>query len=542
MLLASQPSGDGEAPHAGSDDDDPGHPLTLCRVLSQPRGMTFAMAETHILAIDQGTTGSTALVLDVEANVAGRGYAEFPQHYPRPGWVEHDPMDILRVSVDVAAQALSQAGVQAGDLAGIGITNQRETTVLWDRATGEPVANAIVWQDRRTAAQCDALRERGLAETVKRKTGLVIDAYFSGTKIAWLLDSVDGLRKRAAAGEIAFGTVDSWLAYRLTGGRVHATDVTNASRTMIYNLADGAWDPELLAELDIPAELLPEVRPSAHVYGETDPEAFLGAAVPLGGLVGDQQAALFAQGCFAPGESKNTYGTGSFVLMNTGTEPVTDQDRLITTVAVGVAGEPTQYALEGSMFTTGSAVQWLRDGLGIISDAAQTEALANSVEGNDDVYFVPALAGLGAPEWDPRARGTLLGLTRGTTKAHIARAVLESIAYSTRDVVAAMETESGHQLPELRVDGGACANGFLMQFQADLLGVPVDVPENLQTTALGSAYLAGLATGFWSDRGDLAAKRRTAQRYEPAMSADERDTLHARWREAVERGLRWAQG
>jgi glycerol kinase len=494
-----------------------------------------------VLAIDQGTTGSTAIVLDSDANVAGRGYAEFPQHYPRPGWVEHDPMDILRVSVQVAEQALVEAGLAATELAAVGVTNQRETTVLWDRASGEPVANAIVWQDRRTAAMCTALRERGLAETVKRKTGLVIDAYFSGTKIAWLLDSVEGLRKRAAAGEIAFGTVDSWLTYQLTGGRVHATDVTNASRTMIYNLAEGRWDDELLAELDIPPELLPEVRPSAYRYGDTDPNAFLGAAVPVAGLVGDQQAALFAQGCFSAGQSKNTYGTGSFVLMNTATEPFTEQDRLITTVAVGVEGEPTQYALEGPMFTTGSAVQWLRDGLGIISDAAETEALATSIDGNDDVYFVPALAGLGAPEWDPYARGTLLGLTRGTTKAHVARAVLESIAYSTRDVVAAMEAESGHRLPELRVDGGACANGFLMQFQADILGVPVDVPENIQSTALGSAYLAGLATGFWPDRQELAAKRRTARRYEPTMPDSQRETLHARWRDAVERGLGWAR-
>ncbi len=499
------------------------------------------MATTHVLALDQGTTGSTAIVLDRDANVTGRGYAEFPQHYPQPGWVEHDPMDILRVTVEVAEQALADAGVGAGQLAALGITNQRETTVLWDRSTGEPVGNAIVWQDRRTAGACAALRERGLAGLVKRKTGLVIDAYFSGTKIAWLLDAVDGLRKRAAAGEIAFGTVDSWLTYRLTGGRVHATDVTNASRTMIYNLAEGRWDEELLAELDIPAELLPQVRPSSSLYGETDPGAFLGVAVPLAGLVGDQQAALFAQGCFAPGESKNTYGTGSFVLMNTGTEPVTEQDRLITTVAVGVEGEPTQYALEGSMFTTGSAVQWLRDGLGIIADAAETEALATSVDGNDDVYFVPGLAGLGAPEWDPYARGTLLGLTRGSTRAHLARAVLESIAYSTRDVVAAMEAESGHELPELRVDGGACANGFLMQFQADILGVPVDVPDNIQTTALGSAYLAGLATGFWSDRGELAAKRTTARRYEPAMPDRQRDALYGRWREAVERGLAWAR-
>jgi len=498
------------------------------------------MPNTHVLAIDQGTTGSTAIVLDHDAAVAGRGYAEFPQHYPRPGWVEHDPRDIWRGSVEVAAAALAAAGVGAGDLAALGVTNQRETTVLWDRVTGEPVANAIVWQDRRTAPMCDALRERGLAETVKRKTGLILDAYFSGTKIAWLLENVEGLRKRAAAGEIAFGTVDSWLTFQLTGGQVHATDVTNASRTMIYDIRTGEWDDELLDELRIPREVLPSVRPSAYVYGETDPDAFLGAAVPVAGLVGDQQAALFAQGCFEPGQVKNTYGTGSFVLMNTGTQPVTDQDRLVTTVAATVAGEETQYALEGPMFVTGSAVQWLRDGLGIIANAAETEGLASSLSGNDDVYFVPALAGLGAPDWDPYARGTLLGLTRGTTRAHLARAVLESIAYSTRDVVTAMVSESGHAVPELRVDGGACANGFLMQFQADVLGVPVDVPENVETTSLGSAYLAGLATGFWSDRRDLTDRRRTARRYEPGMSEADRDARYARWREAVSRSLRWA--
>jgi len=499
------------------------------------------MPQTHVLSIDQGTTGSTALVLDRDAHVVGRGYAEFRQHYPRPGWVEHDPQDIWRVSVGVAEQALSAAGVAARELAAVGVTNQRETTVLWDRATGEPVANAIVWQDRRTAGRCDELRARGLAEAVKAKTGLILDAYFSATKIAWLLDNVDGLRPRAQAGDIAFGTVDSWLAYRLTGGRLHATDVTNASRTMVYNIRDGCWDSELLAELRIPPELLPEVRPSSYVYGDTDPGSFLGAAVPLAGLVGDQQAALFAQACFDPGQVKNTYGTGSFVLMNTGTEPAAAPDRLVTTIAVGVEGEPTQYALEGSMFVTGAAVQWLRDGLGIISTAAETAELAQSVAGNDDVYFVPALAGLGAPEWDPYARGTLVGLTRGTTRAHVVRAVLESIAYSTMDVVAAMETESGHSVTELRADGGGSANAFLMQFQADLLGVPVDVPDNLQTTALGSAYLAGLATGFWSDRGELAGKRRTKRRFEPRMSGAERDALRERWRAALDRSRGWAE-
>jgi glycerol kinase len=493
------------------------------------------MVRTHVLALDQGTTGSTALVLDEQARVAGRGYAEFPQHYPRPGWVEHDPADIWRVTVEVAEQALRDARVDPSALAALGVTNQRETTVLWDRGTGEPVANAIVWQDRRTAAACDELRARGLAETVKRKTGLVLDAYFSATKVAWLLDNVDGLRRRAEAGEVAFGTVDAWLLHKMTGR--HATDVTNASRTMLFDLGRREWDDELLGELRVPREVLPEVLPSSYVFGET---SFLGASVPVAGLVGDQQAALFAQACFDPGMVKNTYGTGSFVLLQTGDRPITDQDRLVTTIAASVGGEPTQYALEGPMFVTGSAVQWLRDGLGLIQAAAETEELAASVEDTGDVWFVPALAGLGAPDWDPYARGALVGLTRGTTRAHVVRAVLESIAWSTRDVVEAMTRESGMSIPELRADGGASANAFLMQRQADVLGVPVDVPETAETTAVGSAWLAGLATGVWSDLGELAQRRRTARRFEPRLGDAERDAGYARWREAVSRALGWA--
>ncbi|HWG74007.1 MAG TPA: glycerol kinase GlpK [Acidimicrobiales bacterium] len=499
------------------------------------------MPGTHVLAIDQGTTGTTALVLDPDATVVGRGYAEFAQHYPRPGWVEHDPMEIWRVSIEVAHRALRSAGVVPADLASVGITNQRETTVVWDRRTGDPVANAIVWQDRRTAAACADLRDRGLERLVRERTGLVVDAYFSATKLAWILDHGDGLRARADRGELAFGTVDSWLLHRLTGGRVHATDVTNASRTMLFDIRRLDWDDELLAELDVPRSVLPEVHPSMHAFGDTDPDVFGGTGVAVAAILGDQQAALFAQGCFDRGQTKNTYGTGSFVLVNTGTEPVVDETTMISTIAVGVEGEATQYALEGSIFVTGSAVQWLRDELGIISDAAETEALAYSVADTGDVWFVPALAGLGAPQWDPYARGALIGITRGTNRAHIARAVLESIAFLSRDVIDTMARESGTAIDELRVDGGAVGNNFLMQFQSDVLGIPVDVPEQTESTSLGSAFLAGMAVGVWSDRDELAAIRRTARRYEPRMGADEREARCSRWSQAVERSLRWAQ-
>jgi glycerol kinase len=498
------------------------------------------MPARHVLAIDQGTTGTTALILDEEARVVGRGYTEFAQHYPHPGWVEHDPRDIWRTSVEVALEALREARLQASDLAALGLTNQRETVVLWDRRTGEPVAPAIVWQDRRTAAVCAELRARGLEGLVRARTGLVIDAYFSGTKVAWLLDHTDGLRRRAERGEIAFGTVDSWLLHRLTGGRLHATDVTNASRTMLFDIRRLDWDDELLAEIGVPRQVLPDVRPSLGVFAETDPGAFLGVALPIGGVLGDQQAALFAQACYEPGQAKNTYGTGSFVLMNTGTEPVVDQTTMLTTVAYGIEGEPTGYALEGPIFATGSAVQWLRDELGIISSAAETEPLAMSVPDTGDVWFVPGLTGLGAPYWDPYARGMLLGLTRGTGRAEICRAVLESIAHLTADVIDAMQQESGLPIDELRVDGGGVANGFLMQHQADVLGIAVDVPEQIESTSLGSAFVAGLATGVWSDRGAVARIRRTARRYEPSMGEDERLARRTRWRRAVERSRQWA--
>jgi glycerol kinase len=494
-----------------------------------------------VVAIDQGTTGSTVLVMDSEAQVRGRGYREFTQYFPRPGWVEHDPEEIWRVTSGVVEEALADAGIRPADVTAIGITNQRETTVLWDRATGEPVHRAIVWQDRRTKPQCDQLAADGFGDVVREKTGLVLDPYFAGTKVAWLLDNVDGLRARAERGELAFGTIDSWLLHKLTGGRLHVTDVTNASRTLLLDIGEVAWDEQLLTALNVPAEVLPEVRPSSQVYAETDPGAFFGACVPVAGAIGDQQAALFAQACFEQGTAKNTYGTGSFVLMNTGRDQITDQRVLLRTIAYGLEGAPVEYALEGSILVTGSAVQWLRDQLGIISAAAETEGLAASLSSNDDVWFVPALTGLGAPYWDPSARGVLIGLTRGTTRAHIARAVLESIAWCTKDVIDAMQRESGVRLDELRVDGAATANGWLMQFQSDVLNLPLDVPDNTETTALGSGYLAGLATGVYADRGELARLRRTARRYEPRLDVVSRHRLHERWVEAVSHARNWAR-
>ncbi|HEX5974641.1 MAG TPA: glycerol kinase GlpK, partial [Rubrobacteraceae bacterium] len=461
------------------------------------------------------------------------------QHYPRPGWVEHDANEIWDVSRRVVGTALGEANVSARQLAAVGITNQRETTVMWDRNTGEPVHHAIVWQDRRTAGFCDELKERGLEETFRNKTGLVIDAYFSGTKVKWLLDNVEGLRERAQNGDIAFGTIDSWLVWKLTGGQAHITDYSNASRTLMYNIYDLEWDEEILEILDVPREVLPEVKPSSFVYGETDPDSFFQASVPVAGIAGDQQAALFGQAAYEEGLAKNTYGTGSFVLLNTGTEAVPSKEGLLTTIAWGIGDEPVEYALEGAIFITGAAVQWLRDGLGIIQNAAETDELARSIESNDDVYFVPALVGLGAPHWDSYARGTIVGITRGTDRAHLARAALESMAYQTLDVVRAMERDSGITLKELRADGGAVANTFLMQFQADILGVPVEVPEITETTALGSAYLAGLATGFWESRDELDAKWKLAHRYDPQMGEEERERLHGRWLKAVERSKAW---
>ncbi|MEI2782036.1 MAG: glycerol kinase GlpK [Candidatus Competibacter sp.] len=499
------------------------------------------MSAGYILAIDQGTTGSTVLIFDHDGQIEGRAYSEFTQHYPKPGWVEHDAEEIWLVTVKVIAEALRAADIRASELRAIGITNQRETAVLWDRATGKPVAKAIVWQDRRTARFCDELKERGLEETFRRKTGLVIDPYFSGTKVKWLLDHVEGLRARAERGEIAFGTIDSWLVWRLTGGKAHVTDYSNASRTLLYNIRELRWDGDILELLDIPGAILPEVKPSSFVYGETDPEMFFGThRIPVAGIAGDQQAALFGQACHQPGLAKNTYGTGSFVLMNTGNKLVFSEEKLLTTIAWGIGDEPVEYALEGAIFITGAAVQWLRDGLQMIRSAAETEELARSAPRNDGVYFVPALVGLGAPHWDPYARGLLIGITRGTTQGHIARAVLESIGYQTRDVIEAMQRDSGITLQELRCDGGASVNGVLMQFQADILGVPVEVPRIVETTALGAAYLAGLATGFWENRAELAKKWQLDNRYTPRLGEIERQKLFGRWHQAVERAKGWA--
>jgi glycerol kinase len=438
-------------------------------------------------------------------------------------------------------QALEDAGVSPEQIAAIGITNQRETVVVWDRNTGEPVHHAIVWQDRRGAALCGELSEQGYDEMVANKTGLVIDAYFSGSKVAWYLNNVDGLRERAQNGELALGTMDTWIIYKLTGGREHVTDYSNASRTLMYNIFDLKWDDELLEMLGgVPREMLPEVKPSSYVYGNTDSEVF-GASVPVAGVAGDQQAALFGEVAFERGLTKNTYGTGSFALMNTGTEAIKSERQMLTTIAWGLGDEPVEYALEGAIFITGAAVQWLRDGLGIIESAQETEELAASLDSNDDVFFVPALVGLGAPHWDSYARGTIIGITRGTKRAHLARAALESMCYQTRDAVEAMAADSGIEIPTFKADGGAAANRWMMQFQADILGVPVEVPEMLETTALGAAYLAGLATGFWEDREELKNRWRLRRRYEPQMSEEERERLYGRWKEALARSKDWAQ-
>jgi glycerol kinase len=481
-----------------------------------------------ILAIDQGTTGTTCLVFDRQGKVTGRAYSEFRQHFPRPGWVEHDANEIWNVTRRVASEAIGNAGATGADLAGIGITNQRETVVAWDRRTGEPVHNALVWQDRRTAARCEELREAGHTDLVRERTGLVIDPYFSGTKVEWLVRNVE------AARDARFGTIDSWLVHKLTGR--HVCDVSNASRTMLFDIRRLAWDPELCDLLGVDPAALPEAVPSAQVYGRTGE---FGGDVPVAGIAGDQQAALFGQACHDPGSAKNTYGTGSFVLLNTGTEAPDPGYGLLATVAWGLGGR-TDYALEASVFVTGAAVQWLRDGLGVIDEAAETEALAASLDTNDDVYFVPALTGLGSPHWDPYARGTIVGLTRGNGRAHLARAALESIAYQTVDAVRAQEAASGKRLEELKADGGAVVNGWLMQFQADVLGVPVVVPEVSETTALGAAYLAGIATGLW-DQQEVGAMWREAARYEPRMGADERESLIARWHEALELARGWAR-
>jgi glycerol kinase len=490
-----------------------------------------------ILAIDQGTSGSTCLIFDERAELIGRAQREFAQHFPQPGWVEHDASEIWEVTQRLAGEALADAQVRPGELVAVGIANQRETVCVWDPATGEPLHRAIVWQDRRTAARCAQLREAGHEALIRARTGLVLDPYFSATKMQWLLEHVEGLRERAAAGRALFGTIDAWLIYKLTGA--HATDPSNASRTLLFNIHTGRWDPDLLELFGVPERSLPQVCASAGELGRTRTEALHGHAVPVSGVAGDQQAALFGQACIDPGMGKNTYGTGSFVLLNAGFTAPAAAPGLLSTVAWGI-GAPTpalSYALEASIFVTGAAVQWLRDGLGIIERAAQTEALAASLDSNDGVYFVPALTGLGSPHWDPDARGTIVGLTRGSSRAHLARAALEAIAYQTVDAVRAMEAGAGVEpLRELRADGGATANGWLMQFQADVLGVPVLLPEVTETTALGAAYLAGVGVGLWTV-GDVGDGWRERARFEPRMGAGEREALLAGWHDAVARAV-----
>ena len=491
----------------------------------------------YLLALDQGTTSSRALVIDESGKVVAVAQKEFTQIFPQPGWVEHDPNEIWASQIGVAADALGRAGISAKDVAAIGITNQRETAVVWDRKTGEPIHNAIVWQDRRTAPICDKMKADSLEPMITQKSGLVIDAYFSGTKVQWLLDNVPGARDKANRGELAFGTIDSWLIWKLTDGKVHVTDESNASRTMLLNIYNRSWDDELLKVLKVPRSMLPEVKSSSEVYGES---TGILAGVPIAGIAGDQQSALFGQMCTKPGMAKNTYGTGSFMLMNTGTEGVPSKNKLLTTIAWRRANQ-TEYALEGSVFITGAVVQWLRDGLKIIRTAPEVEELAASVPDNGGVYFVPGFVGLGAPHWDPYARGTIVGLSRGATSAHIARAALEGVAYQVADILLAMTADSGVKLAELRVDGGAAKNNLLMQFQADILGIPVVRPNQTETTAVGSAYLAALAVGYYKSLDELAAHWGIDRTFEPKMSADQRQKLQSEWNKALGRAKGWVQ-
>jgi glycerol kinase len=493
---------------------------------------------SFLLALDQGTTSSRAVVFDHAGEVRALAQRETTQLFPQPGWVEQDPLEIWRTQLLCAQEALAEAGTRAADIAAIGITNQRETTIVWDRQTGQPLCNAIVWQDRRTAAMCDKLKAEGLQALFQGRTGLVLDAYFSGTKLRWILDHVRDARKRAEAGKVCFGTVDSWLIWQLTGGTKHLTDATNASRTLLFNVHNTDWDDKLLGLLGVPRSVLPRVVGCSEICAHTEPSVF-GAAIPIAGIAGDQQAALFGQRCIAPGMVKNTYGTGCFMLMNTGERPVDSNRGLITTLAWRL-GARKQYALEGSIFIAGAAIQWLRDGLGLIRASSEVDALAAQVPDNGGVYLVPAFAGLGAPHWDPYARGTLVGLTRGSTGAHLARATLESIAYQTADILDAMQADSGIALKELRVDGGATRSDLLMQFQADVLNVPVIRPRLLESTAMGAAYLAGLAVGYWQNTVELDAQWKPDRVFEPKMAQTERERLKAKWHQAVTRSKGWA--
>jgi len=497
------------------------------------------MKKSYVLSLDQGTTSSRAILYDRNGNVAGKAQKEFTQIYPKAGWVEHDPMEIWGSQSGVISEILATTAIAPNEITAIGITNQRETTVVWDRQTGKPVYNAIVWQCRRTAGICDELKSKGLENYIRENTGLVLDAYFSGTKVKWILDNVEGVRQKAQNGDLLFGTIDTWLIWNLTKGKVHVTDYSNASRTMLYNIKEFRWDKKILKELDIPVSMLPEVKPSSEVYGYTDARLF-GVEIPIAGDAGDQQAALFGQACYTPGMVKNTYGTGCFMLILTGEKLVHSKNGLLTTIAWGINNK-VEYALEGSIFVAGAAIQWLRDSMRLIYDAKDSEYFATRVEDSLGVYVVPAFVGLGAPYWDMYARGAILGLTRGTTRNHIIRATLESIAYQTRDVLELKRNECRLDLCELRVDGGACANNFLMQFQSDILGVPVERPKVIETTAMGAAYLAGLAVGFWKDQSMIAQRRKIDRRFNPVMSEDKRKALYDGWKKAVKRAMKWEE-
>ena len=492
--------------------------------------------QRYVVALDQGTTSSRAIVFDHDARIVAVSQREFTQYYPQPGWVEHDPMEIWATQSSTLTEALAKSGIHNDQIAAIGITNQRETTIVWEKATGKPVYNAIVWQCRRTAAICEELKARGLDNYIRENTGLLLDAYFSGTKVKWILDNVEGAREKAERGELLFGTVDTWLIWKMTNGEVHVTDPTNASRTMLYNIRDLQWDGHILQELGIPASMLPEVRPSSEVYGTTTRGG--GAHIPISGIAGDQQAALFGQLCFEKGMAKNTYGTGCFLLMNTGETPVKSESGLLTTIAVGPTGN-VNYALEGSVFMGGATVQWLRDELRLIDDATDTGYFASKVKDSNGVYLVPAFVGLGAPYWDPYARSAIVGLTRGANRNHIIRAALESIAYQSRDVLDAMQKDSGIRLASLKVDGGAVANDFLMQFQSDIMGTTVVRPTLIETTALGAAFLAGLAVGFWKSTAELSDKFSVDREFTPALATDQREQLYAGWQKAVTRAQHW---
>lgn len=496
------------------------------------------MEKKYILALDQGTTSGRSILFDHDSNIVATAQSEFTQIFPKPGWVEHNANEIWSTQIGTISEVIAKASIDPNEIAAIGITNQRETAVVWDKNTGKPIYNAIVWQSRQTMEICDELKAQGLADVFHKKTGLLIDAYFSGTKVKWILDHVEGAREKAEAGDLLFGTMDTWLIWKLTGGKVHVTDYSNASRTLMYNIRTLEWDEELLGYLDIPKAMLPEVKQSSEVYGVTIPSATQGVEIPISGIAGDQQAALFGQNCFKAGMAKNTYGTGCFMLMNTGSQLYDSKNGLLTTIAWGIDGE-VQYALEGSIFVAGSAIQWLRDGLKIVESAPDTEFYANKVDDAEGVYVVPAFVGLGAPYWDMKARGAIFGLTRGTTKNHIIRATLDSLAYQTKDVLDAMQADSGIKLNALKVDGGAVANNLMMQFQSDLLGVPVERPKVVETTALGACYLAGLAVGFWNNKEELANNWQIDRRFEADMDEDTRRELYVGWLKAVRRTMNW---